>query len=655
MGLAEHPTPPMRLFWIAPPRAIAAMRRESELFVSIPDETHAPDLDSARARLESGVWDALVIHDGALTLADLPLLRNSLGGSANTVVLLLVESTAPAVCLCEWVNRLPGVRLLTRPIQPTAWDRLMSSLVLERSSGARVGPQEAQDWVQRELSRLTAQATIDPLTGLLRREEALRRAEEELTRARRTGHTLAFAMGDIDHFKRVNDVFGHQTGDRTLQRIAWLLNEGRRPYDLVGRMGGEEFLLVFPAVTLDQAGRIAERLRHDIQTHPWSHDRLPPVTVSFGVAEAQAGGFSELTSLTLAADAALYEAKRGGRNRVCTMIGPQATALRPPPSDAHDDRPCLLLVDDVRVYLDELSVLLGGRYRIAATGDPREALAWAEQRAFDLVLSDENMAGMKGHELLARLKNLQPDCVRFIMSSHGELTSAIRAINEGEVARYILKPWNDEELLLAIHQAIEQRCFVQRLRHCNRETIQAMAQAVELKDGRARGHSRRVGDLCARLAGELGYSRELQQRMEYAGWLHDVGKFGIPNHILHKQGRLTPAEEKIVREHPRLGADLVAKVEHLAPLAPIILHQHERYDGLGFPDGLAANDVPTESRLLALANDYDGLTHPACSDRSTATPDTALAQLRLGAGTLYDPHLVDVFERVVASAPATAA
>ena len=162
---------------------------------------------------------------------------------------------------------------------------------------------------------LAHQASHDPLTGMLNRRAILEKLEEELARAGRHGDSLAVGMCDIDHFKRVNDTYGHQTGDDVLGGLARILNESLRPYDSAGRMGGEEFLVIAPMKASTDSvsvfGRLCTRVAESKMT---TRSGELSVTVSIGVACAAAGG--TVDEILEAADAALYRAKAEGRNRV---------------------------------------------------------------------------------------------------------------------------------------------------------------------------------------------------------------------------------------------------------------------------------------------------------------------------------------------------
>ncbi len=180
-----------------------------------------------------------------------------------------------------------------------------------------------------EVSRLTRQAQTDALTGLANRRALDERLDDEVERARRLGANVSFVLADIDSFKQVNDAHGHQTGDAVLQAVAGVFAESIRELDLAARFGGEELALVLPGTQLAGARRLAERIRAGVEELSMTNaDGEPvPVTVSFGAASFPTyGGTREIVE---AADAALYEAKRSGKNRVVTATARKKAAARP--------------------------------------------------------------------------------------------------------------------------------------------------------------------------------------------------------------------------------------------------------------------------------------------------------------------------------------
>jgi diguanylate cyclase (GGDEF)-like protein len=183
-------------------------------------------------------------------------------------------------------------------------------------SGQRIVTLESQ--LLEAQRKLELKATIDDLTGVFNRRAILARLREELSRAEREHYDLSIAMVDIDRFKRINDGYGHAAGDFVLQEVVNRLLSGAREYDTIGRLGGEEFVIVLPNASLARAHSMAERLRVRVSTSPvvFEGGRTIDVTVSIGVSCAVSAQIESLENLLAAADAALYRAKKAGRNRV---------------------------------------------------------------------------------------------------------------------------------------------------------------------------------------------------------------------------------------------------------------------------------------------------------------------------------------------------
>lgn len=192
-----------------------------------------------------------------------------------------------------------------------------------------------------------------------------------------------------------------------------------------------------------------------------------------------------------------------------------------------------------------------------------------------------------------------------------------------------------------LHSAVNQQMM---------STIKALACAVDAKDRYTHDHSDRVARLCVLTAQKLGMSdRQAIRRVELAGLLHDIGKIGIPDAILCKPGKLTPDEFAVVKTHPSIGARIVLKVNGLEDVAKAIEYHHERYDGMGYPAGLAGEDIPLISKLIAVADAFDSLTSNR-SYRPATHVDAAMQEIARCTGTQFDPQVVNAFRFVIEEA-----
>lgn len=176
-------------------------------------------------------------------------------------------------------------------------------------------------------------------------------------------------------------------------------------------------------------------------------------------------------------------------------------------------------------------------------------------------------------------------------------------------------------------------------------TVEALVQALEAKDSYTSGHSGRVAQLSVKLAEELKLHEDKVEYIKYAGVLHDVGKIGVSESILNKQGQLTEAEWEMIRSHPSVGQNIIQNIDFLFDVGQVVRHHHERIDGKGYPDGLKGEEISLESRIIAIADTYDAMTSDR-SYRKGKTPREALNELECIAGTQLDAQLVEVFCKI---------
>jgi HAMP domain-containing protein len=182
------------------------------------------------------------------------------------------------------------------------------------------------------------------------------------------------------------------------------------------------------------------------------------------------------------------------------------------------------------------------------------------------------------------------------------------------------------------------------------ETVSALATAVEARDKYTRGHSRRVTEFSVEIARRMGMPEAFLRDLEAAGLLHDIGKIGMPDHILHNTGPLPAEGLEIVLGHPLGGENILKPVGSLGRLCPIVRHHHERYDGKGYPDGLKGDAIPLAARILAVADSFDAM----ISDRAykpTRTRQGAIEELRRCRGAQFDPRCVDAFLEYLEECP----
>jgi diguanylate cyclase (GGDEF)-like protein/putative nucleotidyltransferase with HDIG domain len=186
-----------------------------------------------------------------------------------------------------------------------------------------------------------------------------------------------------------------------------------------------------------------------------------------------------------------------------------------------------------------------------------------------------------------------------------------------------------------------------QLEHANMGTVTALAAAVDAKDAYTRGHSQRVSAYTEAIAQAMGLPTAHVTRLRVAGLLHDVGKIGVPDAVLTKQGPLTDDEYLLLQQHPVVGARMLAAVPFLREIGPAVRHHHERWDGCGYPDGLAVAAIPQDAAILMVADAFDAMTSSR-TYRPALTVAQARQKVREGSGTQFAPHVVAAFEHAFA-------
>jgi response regulator RpfG family c-di-GMP phosphodiesterase len=297
-----------------------------------------------------------------------------------------------------------------------------------------------------------------------------------------------------------------------------------------------------------------------------------------------------------------------------------------------------------------------------------EALRVLERKRTDAVISDLQMPGMSGMELLAKVKQIYPHVIFLVVTGVDDIRVGIQAMRQG-ADDYLVKPLQvDASILLAsltralrrkrLEQEVESYRHhleelvaerTQQLREALRQiersyehTLEVLGAAIDLRDSPTAGHSRRVFLYSLEIAKRMGDLEKQMRNIAMGAWLHDIGKLAISDAILLKPGPLSDKERKIMERHAQIGYDLVKGIPFLAEAAEIIFAHHERCDGSGYPRGLKAREIPVGARIFAVADTFDAMT----SDRPyrRALPFKASREvIERGAGTMYDSQVADVF------------
>ncbi len=314
--------------------------------------------------------------------------------------------------------------------------------------------------------------------------------------------------------------------------------------------------------------------------------------------------------------------------------------------DRKDVRRTLLLVDDESTNLQVLRHTLQAQYRLLFAKDGPTALSLVRKERPDLILLDIMMPGMSGYEVCETLK--RDEDTRAIpvifVTALSQVADEHKGLELGAVD-YITKPFNPPVVQARVrtHLSLVQ---AEEVRETRLQIIRCLGAAAEYRDNETGLHIVRMSHYAWRLAREIGYSDEAADELLNAAPMHDVGKIGIPDAVLLKPGKLDAAEWAIMRQHTVIGARIIG--EHASGLlrlaATIALRHHEKWDGSGYPDGLAGEAIPLAARIIALVDVFDALT--SVRPYKPAWPvEDAVAHIRKESGRHFDPALVEAFLR----------
>ncbi len=328
----------------------------------------------------------------------------------------------------------------------------------------------------------------------------------------------------------------------------------------------------------------------------------------------------------------------------------------------------IIVVDDETPVRDTIcSILRQAGYECLPVNSGLDALALLRSNeSVSIVLSDLIMEGMDGLTLLAKMKQEHPEIPVVMVTAVHDISVALAAIRNGAYD-YLLKPFEREQLLAMVSRALETRRLRQEnvayqtkleslvagrtemlrkaltdLERSYDITLEALGDALDLKDAETEGHSKRVTAFTIAIARAMDLQQERVRVIARGAFLHDIGKMAIPDLILRKPGRLTAEEQAIMREHAYLGYQILRKIPFLQEAADIVYSHQERYDGSGYPRGLRGDQIPLGARIFAIADTFDAMT----SDRPYRAAQSIASgrrEIERQSGKQFDPEIVKVF------------
>lgn len=318
----------------------------------------------------------------------------------------------------------------------------------------------------------------------------------------------------------------------------------------------------------------------------------------------------------------------------------------------------ILVVDDSSENLALAQKILGKKYRIAAANSGMAAFKYLERNKPDLILLDINMPEMDGFQAMDQLQKIEAYSsipVIFLTADKSAQTETL-CFQKGAVD-FVSKPFIPDVLMSRVDRILQLQRYSTSLEsmvaektvQVERITLQAItaiANTIDAKDEYTKGHSVRVADYSELIAKELGWSEEEIQNLKYTALLHDIGKIGVPDSVLNKPGKLTEVEAKLIRSHTSIGGEILKDIVMINHLADGATYHHERYDGRGYPEGIAGEEIPLIARIICVADSYDAMSSDRVY-RKRLTNEAIEEQLVLGRGTQFDPGVLDVFLKLL--------
>lgn len=321
----------------------------------------------------------------------------------------------------------------------------------------------------------------------------------------------------------------------------------------------------------------------------------------------------------------------------------------------------IIAIDDDAGILDSLSVVLKRNgYSLTTFTNPLDAIEELKNTKYDLLLLDFIMSPLHGDQVVSEIRKFDKDLYILLLTGHKDLAPPLDTIKQLDIQGYCEKSDNFDQLLLLIEsglKSIDQRKTISdmnieledantKLKKAYLDIIQTIRATVEAKDSYTRGHSDRVSAYSVLLGKHLHLNEDEQEILKIGGLFHDVGKIGIPDTILLKNGKLTDEEYNEIKKHPQIGANILGESELFKNIIPFVKYHHERYDGRGYPEGLIGDNIPYVARIAAVADSFDAMSSRRVY-RDSLPKEIVREEIVKNLGTQFDPEIGSTFLDII--------
>ncbi|HDH33855.1 MAG TPA: response regulator [Nitrospirae bacterium] len=325
----------------------------------------------------------------------------------------------------------------------------------------------------------------------------------------------------------------------------------------------------------------------------------------------------------------------------------------------------ILVIDDELAPRESIRMVLKDKYTVSTATGAHEGLDMMSEKSVDLVVMDIKMPVMDGITALQQIKKKHPDTEVVLLTAYASLDTARDAIRFGAFD-YLLKPFDKDNVLLVVEKGLKKRrankglqmerdILLDRATYLEEQvdsarsnimkyyegTVEALNSTIDAKDHYTFNHSSRVAQLSSQLAAAFGVDEKTTKEIKHAASIHDIGKVGIEENILNKNGKLTDDEYELIKKHPVIGARIIQSIPFLEEAIPVVLYHHERYDGKGYPEGIEGENIPLVARIVGVADAVDAM----MSDRpyrDALSIDKVSNELKRCSGIQFDSKMVDL-------------